>query len=67
MAKGAQSEVRITAGLVELEGELALPDSPLGMVLFAHGSGSPCRGWTAKDASGTFSRTIFPALRITAR
>jgi len=66
VAKGAQSEVRITAGLVELEGELALPDSPPGMVLFAHGSGSPwC--WTAKDASGTFSRTIFPALRITAR
>ena len=40
MAKGAQSAVRIKAGLVELEGELALPDSPMGMVVFAHGSGS---------------------------
>ena len=40
MAKEAQSEVRIKAGLVELEGELALPDSPRGVVLFAHGSGS---------------------------
>lgn len=40
MARGAQSEVRIKAGTVELEGELALPDSPVGMVLFAHGSGS---------------------------
>lgn len=40
MAKGALSEVRIKASLVELEGELALPDSPLGVVLFAHGSGS---------------------------
>ena len=40
MAKGALSAVRIKAGLVELEGELALPDSPMGMVVFAHGSGS---------------------------
>lgn len=40
MAKGAQSEVRIKAGMVELESELALPDSPVGLVLFAHGSGS---------------------------
>lgn len=40
MAKGALSEIRIKASLVELEGELALPDSPLGVVLFAHGSGS---------------------------
>ncbi len=40
MANGALSEVRIKASLVELEGELALPDSPLGVVLFAHGSGS---------------------------
>ena len=40
MGKGAQSEVRIKAGMVELEGELALPDSPVGLVLFAHGSGS---------------------------
>jgi putative phosphoribosyl transferase len=34
------SEVRIRAGQVELEGELVLPDSPVGVVLFAHGSGS---------------------------
>ena len=40
MANGALSEVRIKAGLVELEGELVLPESPLGVVLFAHGSGS---------------------------
>jgi dienelactone hydrolase len=26
--------------MVDLEGELALPDSPVGLVLFAHGSGS---------------------------
>ena len=40
MANEALSDVRIKAGLVELEGELVLPDSPLGVVLFAHGSGS---------------------------
>lgn len=40
MANRALSEVRIKAGLVELEGELALPDLPLGIVVFAHGSGS---------------------------
>jgi putative phosphoribosyl transferase len=40
VANGALSEVRINAGLVELEGELALPDSLLGVVVFAHGSGS---------------------------
>jgi dienelactone hydrolase len=40
VANGGVSEVRIRAGQVELEGELTLPDSPLGVVLFAHGSGS---------------------------
>jgi dienelactone hydrolase len=40
VVNGALSEVRIRTGLVELEGELALPDSPVGVVLFAHGSGS---------------------------
>ena len=29
--------------MVDLEGELALPDSPVGMVMFAHGSGSSRR------------------------
>jgi dienelactone hydrolase len=32
--------VHITAGLVELDGELNLPPSATGVVLFAHGSGS---------------------------
>lgn len=40
MAIEGLSEVRIRAGQVELEGELVLPDSPVGVVLFAHGSGS---------------------------
>ena len=37
--------------MVDLEGELALPESPLGLVLFAHGSGSsrhsPRNGYVA--------------------
>ncbi len=40
MASEAVREVRIPAGAVELEGELVLPDSAAGVVLFAHGSGS---------------------------
>lgn len=33
-------DVRIPAGEVSLEGTLTLPDNPLGVVAFAHGSGS---------------------------
>jgi putative phosphoribosyl transferase len=33
-------EVRISAGPVELEGILDIPESAQGIVLFAHGSGS---------------------------
>ncbi len=40
MASEAVREVRIRADAVELEGELVLPDSAAGVVLFAHGSGS---------------------------
>jgi dienelactone hydrolase len=32
--------VRVTAGAVELEGDLTLPENAQGVVLFAHGSGS---------------------------
>jgi predicted phosphoribosyltransferase/dienelactone hydrolase len=32
--------VRIPAGPVELEGDLLMPSAPLGLVIFAHGSGS---------------------------
>lgn len=36
-------DVRIRAGPVQLEGELSMPSSALGIVLFAHGSGSSRR------------------------
>jgi len=39
-AGGIVIEVTIPAGSVELEGELAVPESARGLVLFAHGSGS---------------------------
>lgn len=35
-----EKHVRILAGKVVLEGELSIPDHPIGIVLFAHGSGS---------------------------
>lgn len=35
-----EARVRIAAGEVTLEGDLCLPPGPLGVVLFAHGSGS---------------------------
>jgi putative phosphoribosyl transferase len=39
----AQEDVRLRAGNVVLEGDLELPASPTGVVLFAHGSGSSRR------------------------
>src|SRR5215208_6308475 len=35
-----EREVRVSAGPVELEGNLSIPDNARGIVLFAHGSGS---------------------------
>jgi len=35
-----EDAVRIPAGAIELDGDLHLPPHPLGMVVFAHGSGS---------------------------
>lgn len=32
--------VHLTSGAVELDGDLVLPEAPLGLVVFAHGSGS---------------------------
>ncbi|MDP1589676.1 MAG: acyl-CoA thioester hydrolase/BAAT C-terminal domain-containing protein, partial [Prosthecobacter sp.] len=40
ISKKASRTVKISAGYVELEGELELPDHAPGVVLFAHGSGS---------------------------
>jgi dienelactone hydrolase len=40
MASVATEGVSVPAGRVRLEGDLALPESPRGIVLFAHGSGS---------------------------
>jgi pimeloyl-ACP methyl ester carboxylesterase len=40
LRRGSEETVRIQLGAVELEGIIDLPEHPLGMVLFAHGSGS---------------------------
>ena len=48
-----ERQVRITAGAVSLDGDLALPNDPQGVVLFAHGSGSsrhsPRNRYVAKE------------------
>jgi dienelactone hydrolase len=40
LGETAEREVRLRAGRVELDGDLALPPEAAGVVLFAHGSGS---------------------------
>lgn len=49
---GTEREVRVQAGSVTLDGTLGLPDRPIGVVLFAHGSGSsrfsPRNGYVAR-------------------
>ncbi len=38
--RGAENLITVRAGAVTLEGDLGIPATPLGIVLFAHGSGS---------------------------
>jgi len=40
LRKGSEETVQIHLGAVDLEGIIDLPENPVGMVLFAHGSGS---------------------------
>jgi pimeloyl-ACP methyl ester carboxylesterase len=40
LRKGSEETVQLHLGVAELEGILDLPERPIGMVLFAHGSGS---------------------------
>jgi pimeloyl-ACP methyl ester carboxylesterase len=43
LRKGSGETVRVRLGPVQLEGVVELPEDPLGVVLFAHGSGSSRR------------------------
>jgi dienelactone hydrolase len=60
-ATGTEHEVRVDVGSVALPGVLALPPSPAGIVLFAHGSGSSrhsprnraIAGWLVDRGCGT--------------
>jgi putative phosphoribosyl transferase len=51
--KDTERTVRIAAGGADLEGDLAIPESARGVVLFAHGSGSsrlsPRNRWVASE------------------
>ena len=42
-AVGSARQVRIAAGAIALDGDLMIPHSPRGLVIFAHGSGSSRR------------------------
>lgn len=55
-------EVRLQAGTVSLSGQLALPASPLGTVIFAHGSGSSRHSPRNQFVVGTLRRARLGAL-----
>src|SRR5436190_16853827 len=54
--------VRISTGQIVMEGDLALPPDPLGIVLFAHGSGSsrhsPRNRFVAKELGNAGLATL---------
>lgn len=54
--RGSATEVRIRAGAVELEGELVVPSSAQGIVLFAHGSGSSRHSRRNQFVAGVIQR-----------
>src|SRR5919201_4625763 len=48
-----EREVRIALGPVTLDGDLALPSDPRGLVIFAHGSGSSRKSPRNRDVAAT--------------
>lgn len=57
-------EVRLQAGTVSLSGQLALPESPLGTVIFAHGSGSSRHSSRNQFVAGVLHRARLGALML---
>jgi putative phosphoribosyl transferase len=56
--------VQLPAGSVTLEGELHVPDTPIGMVLFAHGSGSSRHSSRNKFVAGVLQTAGLGTLLI---
>jgi putative phosphoribosyl transferase len=57
-----EAEVSIPAGAVRLEGSLACPESPGGVVLFAHGSGSSRHSPRNRYVAGVLHEAGFATL-----
>lgn len=54
--------VRIPAGSVVLEGDLRVPPSPRGVVIFAHGSGSSRHSVRNRQVAGALQQRVFSTL-----
>src|SRR3712207_3266124 len=59
-----ESEVRVPAGPVTLEGNLSVPDDAQGVVLFAHGSGSGRHSPRNRYVSGALRESGLATLLI---
>src|SRR5688500_3305373 len=53
---GAERDVRIAAGAVVLHGDLTLPPDPVGLVIFAHGSGRGRKSPRNREVPATLQR-----------
>jgi predicted phosphoribosyltransferase/predicted alpha/beta-hydrolase family hydrolase len=58
----SDTQVRIPAGQVVLEGDLLFPQSPRGLVIFAHGSGSSRHSTRNRFVATTLNRRGFATL-----
>ncbi|WP_327117456.1 phosphoribosyltransferase family protein [Nocardia sp. NBC_01730] len=57
-------EVRVIAGKAELAGHLTIPESPIGMVVFAHGSGSSRHSPRNRYVAGVLNRAGLGTLLV---
>jgi putative phosphoribosyl transferase len=60
----SEASVRVSAGPVELEGDLTVPDGARGVVLFAHGSGSSRHSDRNRSVAGELQRAGLATLLI---
>jgi putative phosphoribosyl transferase len=63
-AAAASVQVEVPTSGVVLEGDLAFPDSPVGVVLFAHGSGSSRKSARNRFVAETLNRAAIATLLI---
>ena len=57
-----EEEVRVAAAEVELDGDLAVPENAVGVVLFSHGSGSSRKSSRNRRVAGELQRRGFATL-----